>query len=496
MSRNKPNPLTTPDHFRRRRGRRVTGMTTKRLLIGTALVLSLSACLGGETSETTRANFKPAGTGIGEGKGFFSKLVKPKDGEATRNVGLGENIGIDDPTKPKSALAGGVGTKDQSIILDALLSRQSILKSSSSYGEVASAVLAANARAAEADLRAAKLRNAAASKNWLPTIGPAMSLNSLGEVITGLIVDQVLFDNGRKKAERAFAKADVEVAAVVLAEDSNNRVSTALELYIRAEEGREQARAGADVEARMSEFARIMERRVAGGLSDPSDLQVTRQKLAQISNNKSSDGEAARTAIAELNAMSIRPLDGVRGIASVGASNASVKPLSVIRAEAERERDIAQAVIDRAAFLPGVSASGNVLNGGSSVGLDVTSETGFGFGTKANLEAVKATRQAAGLRVDQAAEDQNRILRRLEQELVSLKRQHAQGEGLLNSANANLNLFDRQYKAGLRPVMDVVRVYETKASTERQQIGLKYDIARTELRIAQELGALVDGEDI
>ncbi len=456
--------LTTSD---RRRGRRVTmGTSRSRVLIGAALVLALSGCLGGET--TRNAN----------------------------GLDLGSNLGTAEAAKKQPALAGGVGTKEQSQIVDVLLARSSVLNPASSYGKVAASVLAANARAAEADLRAAKLRNVAASKNWLPTIGPSISLTSLGDVIAGLVIDQVLFDNGRKKAERKFAKADVEVAAVALAEDTNDRVNTALELYIRAEEAREQAKAGAAVETRMSEFTYIMRRRVEGGVSDPSDLQVTRQKLAEISNNQRSDLEAARTAIAELNAMSIEPLGSVRGISTVTISTNAVKPLSVIRAEAERDRDVAQAVIDRAAYLPSVSAKGNVFRSGSSASLDVESETGFGFGTKANLEAVKATREAASLRVAQAAEDQNRILRRLEQELVSLKRQYSQVQGLLESANANLNLFDRQYKSGLRPVMDVVRVYETKARTERQQIELKYDIARTELRIAQELGALVDGEDI
>ena len=87
-------------------------------------------------------------------------------------------------------------------------------------------------------------------------------------------------------------------------------------------------------------------------------------------------------------------------------------------------------------------------------------------------------------------------MRRLEQNLISLKRQQKQGEGLLASANENLSLFDRQYRAGQRPVMDVVNVYETKVSTEREQIGLRYQISLVELQIAHLMGALVDGEDI
>ena len=51
-----------------------------------------------------------------------------------------------------------------------------------------------------------------------------------------MVVEQVLFDNGRKKAERDYAAADVEVAAVTLAQDTNKRVLAGLELYISAQE--------------------------------------------------------------------------------------------------------------------------------------------------------------------------------------------------------------------------------------------------------------------
>jgi len=377
-----------------------------------------------------------------------------------------------------------------------LLKREAVLSASSPYGKVAGAVLAANSRAAEAELRSAKLRAEAASKNWLPTIGPSLTLSSLGEVVAGMVIDQVLFDNGKKKAERSFAKADVEVAAVALAEDTNDRVYTALELYVTAERARAQAVAGSRAATRMSEFAYIMGKRVRGGVSNPADLQIINQKLAEAENQKNSDLETARTAIAELNAMSLKPLGDVRGLAPISVSKSSGQPLSVLKAEAEKDRDIAQATISRAGFLPGVSARGTVTKGGSGAAISVGAPNGFGFGTKASLKAIEAAKEGAARRVAQADEDHSRTLRRLEQTLTSLKRQQAQGAGLLDSANQNLALFDRQYQAGQRPIMDVVRVYETKVSTEREQIGIKHQIALVELQLAHLMGALVDGEDI
>ena len=52
-------------------------------------------------------------------------------------------------------------------IIDGLLNRRSILPDGP-YREIAVAVMAANARAAEAELRAARLREEARASNWLP----------------------------------------------------------------------------------------------------------------------------------------------------------------------------------------------------------------------------------------------------------------------------------------------------------------------------------------
>ena len=176
-------------------------------------------------------------------------------------------------------------------------------------GEVAGAVMSAYSRSAEADLMSARLRAEAASKNWLPRIGPDISLTSLSDVVAQLIVEQVLFDNGRKKAERAFAAADVEVAAVTLSEEVNDRVATGLGLYLTAE----QARARRALEARtlkdLSHFEWIMQERVKGGVSDRSDLGVLRTRLAEIREVIAAQAEAERTALAELGAMAAGPVE-------------------------------------------------------------------------------------------------------------------------------------------------------------------------------------------
>ena len=382
-----------------------------------------------------------------------------------------------------------------SAIISDLQTRYSALPEGGTFDQVATQVLAAYSRAAEADLRAARLRARAASKNWLPRIGPSISLTSLADVIANLVVEQVLYDHGRKKAEREFAKADVEVAAVNLAMDTNERVYTALTLYLDAAQARERVSVEQQVLKDMSHFEWVMSERVKGGVSDMSDLNILRAKLAEIRATIATQQEAAATAMAELNAMSAQKLDGLRGLSDLRVGIEEARPLAVLRAEAEKDRDIAGARIARADQLPGLTANGTIGTS-SDMSVNVSSSQLLGLGTGDTLKAIEAEKLAADRRVAQAAEDANRDLRRLEQRLAALSRQVGEAAGLTANAKANLDLFQRQYDAGQRQVMDVVGVYETFAARLAQEVGLKYDLARTRLEIARDQGLLVEGSRI
>lgn len=381
----------------------------------------------------------------------------------------------------------------QSDIIAALIDRRSVLPSGP-FAQIADGVLAANSRAAEADLRAAKLRSQARANNWLPTLGPSISLTSLGDVVTGLVVEAVLFDNGRKKAERDYAAADVEVAAVTLAEDTNNRVLQGLELYLTAQQALARAQVNAEALSQMERFDYIMTERVRGGVSGRVDLQIVQQKLNQMRADMASDQEAAAAAMSELSAMSASPVAGISGISSL-SPELTAQPLSVMRAEAEAARAVAEATVARAGFLPGLTASGD-LTQSDSASLNVGAANGLGLGLGANLDAIEQQRAAAQARVGQVQENANRALRALEGELASLQRQEVQAQTLAAQAAANYEIFAEQQRAGQRTVPEAVGIFETKVRTEREAAALRFDVARVQLQIAALKGALVNGDQI
>ena len=383
----------------------------------------------------------------------------------------------------------------RSEIIEGLLNRVSVLEPGP-LRDVADAVMAANARAAEADLRAATLRAEAQSTNWLPRIGPQVSLDALGAVVASMVITQAIFDNGGRRAERDFAAADVEVAAVALAEDSNQRVREALELYLTAEAARARAAVNAAGMAQMERFAYVMSERVNAGISDRADLSVVQQKLDQMRSDLASDNEAAASAMAELQAMADGPVDGVRGLSGIGMPAPTAEALDVLRARAEGARSVAYAQAQRAGLLPGLSIGGDIRDGVDGLTATIAAPAGLGLGTGAAVQALNAEAAAVEARIGQEREAADRAVAALEGRLASLQRQAAEADALAADAAANFALFAEQQRHGQRSVPETVGVFETKIRAERAASDLRFDIALTQLRIAARLGALVDGDRI
>lgn len=410
-------------------------------------------------------------------------------------------LGGDKPTDEADVTrASGSFTQPEaanSELIAALLARDTLLEAGSSYDDVASAALAASARASEADLRAARLRAEAKSKNWLPTLGPSVSLTSLGDLVSSILVEQVLFDNGRRKAERAFAAADVEVAAVTLSIDMNTRVESAVSLYVAAMRGEEKAAHYRRALTRMAEFERIVVGRVRGGISDRSDQRVVEAKINDMVSGATAAEEAAQTARAELKAMTGRDFDTTPAALHLGTPPGGTPHLSVLRAQAEGTRSVAQTRVERAGLLPSLSASGSVTGDGDTAGsLDIGMSQPLGFGTPAMLRAIEAARDSAGRRVAEADEDARRTRARQEQRMASYRRQEDEAAELARASRETFRLFQAQFKAGQRSVMDVIAVYEQLVEREQAHVDAKYEVVLIQLQMARDLGLLADGEEI
>lgn len=414
---------------------------------------------------------------------------KPSQAEVTR---ASADAGAMTQTRTQETTARPDGTPSP-VIAD-LQARYSVLPSGSSYAQVAHAVLASSARIEEAELKAAHLRAQAAKYNWLPRLGPSISLTSLGDFVASLVVEQVLYDNGRKKAERDYARHDVEKAAVALSQASNTRVHDALALYLAAEEGRARIAIADRSLKDMGHFEWIMNERVKGGVSDMSDLNIIRQKLAEIRSQREGAAAAVATAEAELAAMAGKRLSGLSGTAPLALNVTSGSSLDVVMAQVESDIAVAQAKIARAQHLPGLSARGTLAsNAPGGISVNGGSDQLFGIGTGASLKAIEAAKDTAGRKVTQAREDEARKLAALDSQARGLQGQLGEAKSLVRQSKNNLDLFQAQYKGGARQVMDVVGVYETWARQSEAVVTKTYQLEKLRIKKAKELGLLADG---
>lgn len=387
-------------------------------------------------------------------------------------------------------------TAESSAIIADLSGRVAVLPVSGPYAQLAQALLNEAHGSAKAELRVARLTARAKSKNWLPKLGPAVSLNALGNLATQILVEQVLWDNGAKRAERDHAAADVEVAAVLLSAELNDTVAEGLKIYITLLKARDQSAVADRSAAKIASYDTIMRQRVEGGLSDPSEARILAQKLAEIQATAQADRDAAGSSQAQLQAMTARPVDEIGGLSTLFLPAIMPEPLSVKLAEAEKGREIAAARMMRAGHLASISAQASAGMGKPDLGLNLGVGQMLGFDTADNLAALGATEEAAGAKVEKARQDAAQELVALEAQARSLRAREARDGALLEETEAGLGLFTEQYRMGRRSLMDLVSMYESYAQMAHAHAGLKYDIALIEVEIARRHGLLVDGRSI
>ncbi len=395
---------------------------------------------------------------------------------------------------PASASNIGRAETTSALIAD-LQSRQSVLPPDGPFALVADSVIRASSGASVAELRVAQLKSQAKAKNWLPQIGPSVNLTSLSGLVTDLLLQQALFDNGQRKAERAHAAADVEIAAVTLATEMNQRVFSGLSYHVRAEQARAQAEVARRAADRLAGYDAVITERLAGGLSDRSEQQVIRQHLTEMQATLAGDMETEASALAELSALAAGPVDAIRGLDSLPPDMVQVMPLTVIRARAEGAQMVAEANMARAEMMPGLRATTSVGTGGLQPGLRLGGGV-LNAGMRDSMAALQATGEIAGKRTAQAAEDARRRIVMLERRIALLQQRERSGTAVLAQTAENLDLFDQQYRVGRRTLLELVNQYHDYARLEREQVGLRHEAILLRLEIARDRGQLVNGSQL
>lgn len=396
------------------------------------------------------------------------------------------------PTR-QTRLAGENST--MSPMIAELAARKSILPSGSAYESVAKAVLAAAPRLEAAELGLTRLRAKAQSGNRWPMLTPTVTLDTLAGFAASLLVEQPVLDRGRRKAERDRAAAEVDLAAVVLSMRQNERVFTGLSLYLFADEAREKAMIAEAATERITSLRQIVSARVAGGLSDLSEEQIIAQTVAEMQATLNNDRRVREQMLADLAALAGTAELGVLTGTFVVAVPSETDALSVLHATAAGTRSLAEARIARAAALPGVSLVTDVTEDRATPGLRLGGVQ-VGTGSAAAVAAADAATELVAGQIAEARHSAERRRTELVGRIATLRTGLAEGAKVLRRTRENLDLFTDQYSMGTRSLLDLTAQTAAVARLERDQVSLIYEIARLELELARDAGALVHGESL
>ena len=377
-------------------------------------------------------------------------------------------------------------------IIATLAGRRSLLPPNGSFARIAMAVQANSPGVEPAELGLARLRAEAASRNIWPSATPALTLTSLSGLAAQLVIDQPLMDHGRRKAERDRAAAELDLAAVTLSTRQNARAFEGLSLYLRAEQSRSQAEIARRATARLGEFHAIVTARIAGGLSDRTEEQIIAQSLAEMQATLAGDEEARRQALADLAALTGHDLpDAITGLDPL-PEVPMADTLSVLQAEAEGARRLAEARITRASALPGLSANATISEDGATPGLSLGGIR-LGLGSPAVVQAAEATPALVARQRAEARQTADRRRIEFQGRIAQLRTRQAQGQAVLRQTLGNLDLYAEQYRIGRRSLTELTAQTAAAARLERDQAALVYEIARLQLELARDAGALIDG---
>lgn len=392
-------------------------------------------------------------------------------------------------------LATDAKVSSSQVIFD-LQSRRSILPISSPAGRMASATLASNTGPGAAELRLAKIKSDVESKNWLPTLGTNISLASLGSLAGSLIVDVALFDNGRKRAEREFAVADVEVAAVNLSLEANDRVLQSLTLYTDMQRAEMEARIARLAIIKLEDYSNKARQRVSRGYSNVTEQTEVDQALSEMRMLLGDAEQQASKARSELAQMGVGQAPETEGRLLSVPSSFTAQTLDVALAQAKANRTMASARIDRAGRLPGLGASASASTSGSTSTSAAVTGSDMGYGTSATVTMLSASQDVARQSVTHAQGEASRRIGALKGEISRLQARHNGYRPRVLQAREAYELYVDQFALGTQQLTDLVDAFTAMINIELEYARIGYDIDQANLELAHAYGALADGSRI
>lgn len=365
--------------------------------------------------------------------------------------------------------------------------------------------------AARANVTEQKLAYEELKWDGLPSLVPTVNLtrsrttranstNSLNNREFRVSLQQDLVDFGRHAGRKKQALSRIDSARIEHWQERNNVVHDALVHHtdmLRHERLLEESQASVEEHITLQDQ---IQARIDGGLAEKSELMLIQIRLQELQTQMETDKRSAEASRDILESYTKRNTLSMNLV-----SNLADKPLdiphdfkknapTILLATQRIKLAKAENKEAKSSLFPRVIAEAYVENvdgrDNSGVALRLSSNTFAGLSYKSKLNSSNARLQTAHLALSQANIEFERDFQQLNANYRNLTARETSLEAQKVIVDKSVDLFFEQFKSGVKPILDSIRVYESALDTRRQLINTQADIRLNRLNLANSLGIL------
>jgi len=377
--------------------------------------------------------------------------------------------------------------------VDAVDASNAFFASNSKYYEIAFAVADRGVLSSRIELQGRRYESEAFRRTLLPQITPSVTTNQNGDILGRVLIEQIVFDSGRFRAGKKVLSAQKAAAFAEHVIQFNERVSNAVDAYLRSHRSDELSSISHSLAARYEKMLRKAQQRLSGGVGRKSELSLFDIKRLENVNEAASDRAVADAAMLELETLTGQRFEQ-QPTRFEFLENDRMPPVMAL-AIAEKKIAGARFRVEQADRLPEISLLGSVGAGTSfGGGFDDQANT-LSAGVRLNqpltwgkdygLKSSKAQFRASQARVREQERDITAELKRLQLQAQSFQIQLVQSEALLKATQQRANEFEQQFLGGAVSIVEAVSILDAYKRAARMNIEMKYALMDAERQVAQ-----------
>ncbi len=346
----------------------------------------------------------------------------------------------------------------------------------------------------ENNSRQLELSQSAARLQRFPQIRPSGQLSARDGPGINISVDQVVYDGGVYPARLFLNDAEAVARQIEILNTVNGMISEDVELYLSYHQNRETESLFDQLQKQIAELLDLAKTRVQGGVGAANEVTLFQLRLTEVQTEARIARSRANVARTSLRAADRINLSGKPPSPVVTSDQL---PPRIIEALATRELERGRLEIERTNVRPQVVVSGTVgsnLTSGvlnDDIGVRVRTNNPLPIYGNPDLRLAEQSLALAEAEMHRTIAETQREVAQLREEISLLKSQERDTGLLTQQAQARLEDFADQFRAGTVGITEAASLVDTVQRALRSEIQVRYDILDRERQLAEMTGSFL-----